>query len=491
MKNRLRFLAVIVLLFINSAVSADASTLEINMAEMLPVEELEKLDGTYIGSLIVLDMKEDDANYYFLLGDSNGFGFAVMKSDKTSFVITTIYSVFSEELLEGCRIVLMQVDDDEEIRLQLRTSSSSEPVRFCIIDKSGCITYIDCGINIIGYNGRDFAFWCEYENRKAVRVCKWVDGNVTTYDVSNPGSLVGITTLQNEIYYTVGDGNVYRLNFEEDSLIANVLEISGVKEGISLFRGNMVSAGGKLWVTAGVAGIAFDGISVGLVNVSDGIAYDMRHETIAKYIESADGSVYLLLERAFQVPPPNGRAYTRCEVNISSSSEIKYTFITSATFENIKPNYIDSAGIIWYMLNNKNGIVKTTEDQTSIRYYFSRKTGSHEISVVFDDIEIGFETEPYIVNDRVLAPIKGVAYLLGVTTDWDDISKTATIENNHVTIKLTIGQRTAIVNGLNVELDAAPEVQNEIVMIPLRFISESFSAQVDWVDTSRTAIIYT
>jgi N-acetylmuramoyl-L-alanine amidase len=54
---------------------------------------------------------------------------------------------------------------------------------------------------------------------------------------------------------------------------------------------------------------------------------------------------------------------------------------------------------------------------------------------------------------------------------------------------LTIGSDLAYVNGAEIRLDAAPVIQNDATLVPLRFVSETSGAEVAWDDALRRALI--
>ena len=70
---------------------------------------------------------------------------------------------------------------------------------------------------------------------------------------------------------------------------------------------------------------------------------------------------------------------------------------------------------------------------------------------------------------------------LGADVKWDDALNQVTFTDRNVTVGLTIDQHYAVVNGEQVTLDVPAVIKNDRTMAPLRFISESFGAQVDWL----------
>ena len=51
-------------------------------------------------------------------------------------------------------------------------------------------------------------------------------------------------------------------------------------------------------------------------------------------------------------------------------------------------------------------------------------------------------------------------------------------------ISLQVGSRDAIVDGKTVNLDAVPYIKNGRTMVPIRFISEAFGAELNYKDVS-------
>lgn len=56
-------------------------------------------------------------------------------------------------------------------------------------------------------------------------------------------------------------------------------------------------------------------------------------------------------------------------------------------------------------------------------------------------------------------------------------------------IKLTIGSKTVVINGVTKTLTEAPLTQNGTTMVPVRFISEAFGCQVNWNPTTKEITI--
>ena len=104
------------------------------------------------------------------------------------------------------------------------------------------------------------------------------------------------------------------------------------------------------------------------------------------------------------------------------------------------------------------------------------------------------DAPPVIVEGRTLVPIRAVVELLGGTVAWDAASQTVTISLDGTELKLVIGKSSALVNGKSTPIDSTnpnvvPQILNSRTMLPLRFIAENLSADVQWEDSTQTITI--
>lgn len=111
------------------------------------------------------------------------------------------------------------------------------------------------------------------------------------------------------------------------------------------------------------------------------------------------------------------------------------------------------------------------------------------IKIRVNDKLLKLDVDPIITEGRTLVPIRAVSEGLGASVLWDQRTKTVTLYNKSMTINLKIGDKKALVNNETVYLDVAPVIIDGRTMIPIRFISESFGAQVDWDEITKTVKI--
>ncbi len=102
-----------------------------------------------------------------------------------------------------------------------------------------------------------------------------------------------------------------------------------------------------------------------------------------------------------------------------------------------------------------------------------------------------FDVPPTMIQGRVLVPLRGVFEQLGATVNYDAQSQQIVAIRGAQTVQLTIGSRQAFVNRHPSLLDVPAFTIGGRTMVPLRFVSESLGANVQWLDASQTILIGT
>ncbi len=89
--------------------------------------------------------------------------------------------------------------------------------------------------------------------------------------------------------------------------------------------------------------------------------------------------------------------------------------------------------------------------------------------------------KPYVVGDGVtLVPLRVITEAFGADVEWIGENQQIKLTYPDVNITLQIGNKIADVNGIAETLLSAPELKNDTTMVPLRFISETFGADVSY-----------
>ncbi|WP_336245738.1 copper amine oxidase N-terminal domain-containing protein [Paenibacillus apiarius] len=116
------------------------------------------------------------------------------------------------------------------------------------------------------------------------------------------------------------------------------------------------------------------------------------------------------------------------------------------------------------------------------------------IRVTVDGHDVAFPDEPPYVDrksNRTMVPAKLVSEKLGAKVKWNGALNQIAFTHKNDTITLGIGDNHAQVNGKTVTFGGGAMVKNGRTMVPLRFISEVFHADVDWKPERNQVIITT
>ncbi|WP_138493699.1 copper amine oxidase N-terminal domain-containing protein [Paenibacillus pinistramenti] len=113
------------------------------------------------------------------------------------------------------------------------------------------------------------------------------------------------------------------------------------------------------------------------------------------------------------------------------------------------------------------------------------------IKIYIDGTELVTDQAPVVSGSRTFVPLRGIFEALDADVLWDQRSQTVTSYKDDTTVVLTLGSRTATINGEVVSLDSPAFSRNGRTLVPLRFVSEALGQTVDWQPASRIVIIHT
>lgn len=96
---------------------------------------------------------------------------------------------------------------------------------------------------------------------------------------------------------------------------------------------------------------------------------------------------------------------------------------------------------------------------------------------------------PVIINDSVVVPVREVLEEFDVILDWKQDSRELFITKDDVIVLLKVNEKIANVNGKGKILVAAPTIINDKLMVPVRFIGETFGFKVSWDNQDKKVVI--
>jgi hypothetical protein len=95
---------------------------------------------------------------------------------------------------------------------------------------------------------------------------------------------------------------------------------------------------------------------------------------------------------------------------------------------------------------------------------------------------VKLDVAPYTDKARssTMLPFRYIGDVMGTAVGWDASTRQVSFKLNDTAVVLTLGQKTAYVNGQPVQMPLAPVIIKNRTFIPLRFVSESLGAFVYW-----------
>lgn len=95
---------------------------------------------------------------------------------------------------------------------------------------------------------------------------------------------------------------------------------------------------------------------------------------------------------------------------------------------------------------------------------------------------------PVIKDDRTLVPLRFIAESFGAEVGWDETTKTVMETKDGNIIKLVIGGDIINRNGKDIKTDIPAQVFNDRTFIPLRALVENLDKKVFWYKTGLIVI---
>lgn len=108
-----------------------------------------------------------------------------------------------------------------------------------------------------------------------------------------------------------------------------------------------------------------------------------------------------------------------------------------------------------------------------------------DITVFVDGQKLQLDVAPVISEGRTLLPLRAVAEALGAEVNYDNSTKTVSINKDSSKIILTLNKKECTVDGMQKQLDVPASSISGRTLVPLRFVGESLGAGVEWVSASK------
>lgn len=97
------------------------------------------------------------------------------------------------------------------------------------------------------------------------------------------------------------------------------------------------------------------------------------------------------------------------------------------------------------------------------------------------------DVAPIIKESRTLVPVRVISESLGADVEWNAAEQKVTVIKNDKVLELTLNSKEVLVNGSKLpELDVPPQLINNRTMVPIRVVSEALGAKVEWNGDTQT-----
>lgn len=117
------------------------------------------------------------------------------------------------------------------------------------------------------------------------------------------------------------------------------------------------------------------------------------------------------------------------------------------------------------------------------------KAGDQSLKTYINGTEVEMDVTPFVEKGRTLVPVRAISASLKADVNWNGENRTVEVVRGETKITLYLDSSEADVNGNKVKLEAAPVMKNGRVFLPLRFIGEQLNAKVGYQQQGDLIII--
>ncbi|MED3798333.1 copper amine oxidase N-terminal domain-containing protein [Lysinibacillus capsici] len=114
---------------------------------------------------------------------------------------------------------------------------------------------------------------------------------------------------------------------------------------------------------------------------------------------------------------------------------------------------------------------------------------SQGVAIYINGEKQSFSNQAVIENGSTLVPLRGIFESLGANVQWNQSTHTIDASKGNTKVWLKIGSKNAKVNDNAINLSVPAQVKSGKTLVPLRFISESLGANVQWNQKTQTVTI--
>lgn len=116
---------------------------------------------------------------------------------------------------------------------------------------------------------------------------------------------------------------------------------------------------------------------------------------------------------------------------------------------------------------------------------------TNQTRIILNGQELSLPKDAEVINieNNIMIPIRVVAENLKFNVAWDQANQNVNIQEGDYSILLTVGKNEASVSNSIVRLNTAPQIVQNNVVVPLRFVSEQMGLGVAWNNSDKIVIL--
>ncbi len=150
----------------------------------------------------------------------------------------------------------------------------------------------------------------------------------------------------------------------------------------------------------------------------------------------------------------------------------------------------DRSGNIWFSTSESGVAVYNPEGlPAALRGLGGPAQKPEEILLYLGDKILAPDVPPLMQSGRVLVPLRIISESLGAEVNWDSGSGKIEVIIEGKKLELAVGNKKASLNGKRADLDVPPSFVSGRTMVPLRFIGESLDLDVHWDGVIRAVLL--
>lgn len=174
-------------------------------------------------------------------------------------------------------------------------------------------------------------------------------------------------------------------------------------------------------------------------------------------------------------------------LNVRSTPSTTENNVVGRLTNGAKVEIIEQQGD-WYSIKFNNGKAFVAAQFIQTRNT-SAPTSRAKTKIVVNGETLNLPFEPPLQDQRLLVPFRVIGEALGIQVHWAAATRQVIAKDKDKEIVFTIGDSNTIVNNQRLQVTPAPQIVQSTTLLPLRFFSETFGADVQWNQQEQTVTI--